>query len=150
AVTGTGTDSLTYAQLDAHANRLAHLLRRAGAGPELPVGVWLERSPQMVVALLAILKAGSAYVPLDPDVPPARPLQTLGDARTPLVCSTAELAHHFTGSSITPLTLDQAGAMPDTPLATPIQPLHPVSIYYTSGSTGTPKGVVSSHRGWVN
>ncbi|HEV2736338.1 MAG TPA: AMP-binding protein, partial [Longimicrobiaceae bacterium] len=80
-----GTESLTYRELDARANRLAHALRRRGAGPEVRVGICVRRSVDLVVGLLGIVKSGAAYVPLDPAYPRERIAVTLRDARAPLV-----------------------------------------------------------------
>src|SRR2546430_8886441 len=87
-----GDDGLTYGELDRRANRLAHRLRALGIAPEERVGVCLERSAELVVALLAVLKAGAAYVPLDPELPPERLAYIAGDAGVSVVVSTAACA----------------------------------------------------------
>ncbi|MER6178841.1 amino acid adenylation domain-containing protein, partial [Streptosporangium sp. NPDC001681] len=142
---------LTYRELDRLSTRLAHVLRDNGVRADVPVGVWLERSRELVVALLAVLKAGGAYVPLDPDLPVARAGQILADCGAP-VCLTGRAP---TGSPpsralLLPVELDGPAALPDEPLTGTARPDHLVSVYYTSGSTGMPKGVASTHRGWVN
>jgi amino acid adenylation domain-containing protein len=134
AVRYEGAD-VSYAELDRRANRLAHHLRGLGVGPESVVGVCLDRSVELVVALLGIHKAGGAYLPLDPDYP-------------------AERIHYVRADSgarvmITPETFaDLSGPDHDPDVA--VLPEHPAYVIYTSGSTGRPKGVVIEHRGIVN
>jgi amino acid adenylation domain-containing protein len=145
---------LSYAGLNERANRLAHALRAAGAEPGMPVGVCLERSHHMIVALLAILKTGAAYVPLDPAYPAERIKFMREDARLSLIVSQEKLLHRL------PM-LDGAGAARvlsvdgDTPVidaqsadnpAVPVSPAALAYVIYTSGSTGTPKGVAIEHR----
>ena len=150
--------TLSYAALNARANRLAHVLVGMGIGPEHRVALCLERSPQMVVALLAVLKAGAAYVPLDPDYPAERLAFMLADASPKAVVTTTALAGGgLFADGATPLVLldDAAGAdalaaAPDTDPTdaerlAPLTPQHPAYVIYTSGSTGTPKGVVVGH-----
>jgi amino acid adenylation domain-containing protein/FkbM family methyltransferase len=130
----------TYAELNSRANRLAHYLRGRGVGPESLVGVCLERSPEMVVALLAILKAGGAYVPLDPDYPAERIAYMREDARCALVLDAALLeaeSDAIAGQSVANL---RASSHPDN-LA---------YVIYTSGSTGRPKGAMNTHAAIVN
>ncbi|MGK5529722.1 amino acid adenylation domain-containing protein [Streptomyces sp. URMC 129] len=148
-----GPRSLTYAELDSLANRLAHRLRDHGVGPDVPVGLWADRSVELVVGLLAVLKAGGAYLPLDPDVPSARATQILADAAAPVCLTTAALGERLPGTCpATPVPLDIGAVMShtQTPPSVPVLPEHLVSLYYTSGSTGTPKGVASTHAGWVS
>ncbi|HYH81525.1 MAG TPA: amino acid adenylation domain-containing protein, partial [Longimicrobium sp.] len=147
--------SLTYAELNARANRLAHHLRGHGVGPEVRVGVLMERSLEMVVSLLAVLKAGGAYVPLDPGLPAERLAYMLDDSAVPLVLVQAALRGAVPArDGVEVLAVDalaerlaaesiespQSGAGPDS-LA---------YVIYTSGSTGRPKGVMNQHRGVVN
>ncbi|MFF8618459.1 amino acid adenylation domain-containing protein [Streptomyces sp. NPDC015350] len=148
-----GPRSLTYAELDGLANRLAHRLRDHGVGPDVPVGMWADRSVELVVGLLAVLKAGGAYLPLDPDVPSARAAQILADAAAPVCLTAAAHGERLPGTCpATPVPLNIGAVMPypQTPPSAPVLPGHLVSLYYTSGSTGTPKGVASTHAGWVS
>ncbi|WP_243867084.1 non-ribosomal peptide synthetase [Actinophytocola oryzae] len=124
---------LTYAELDERANRLAHLLIAQGAGPERVVALSVPRSPDMVVAELAVLKSGAAYLPLDPDLPAERRAFMLADASP--VCV------------VTSLDDDALAAAPAEDPAVAISPLGAAYVIYTSGSTGRPKGVVVSHAG---
>ncbi|QSQ54055.1 non-ribosomal peptide synthase/polyketide synthase [Xanthomonas translucens pv. undulosa] len=142
--------TLSYADLDARANQLAHHLIVLGVVPESSVAVCLPRSIDLVVALLAILKAGAAYLPLDSDVPAARLDTMLADARPRVL-----LAHRETAALLTPrddrhtvlLDADAAWwATVSTQAPTvALLPQHPAYVIYTSGSTGTPKGVVNTH-----
>jgi amino acid adenylation domain-containing protein/non-ribosomal peptide synthase protein (TIGR01720 family) len=146
----------TYAELDARANRLAHELIARGVGPEDVVGVVLERSADLAVALLGVVKAGAAYLPVDPSYPAERVGIMLADARPAAVVCTGRTAGLALGGE--PLVLDDpatAAALAARPVTAPadddrIAPLrsgHPAYVIYTSGSTGRPKGVVVSHRG---
>ena len=148
---------LSYGELNARANRLAHHLIGLGVGPECLVGVCLDRSFDMVVALLGILKAGGAYLPLDPDYPEARLAQMLADAAPALVLSTGIPRGRLPGV-VAVLTLDAPevraalGRVPahdptDRERTAPLRPSHPAYVIYTSGSAGTPKGVVVTHAG---
>ncbi|MGW5720133.1 amino acid adenylation domain-containing protein [Amycolatopsis sp. NPDC003865] len=136
---------LTYAELDARANRLAHVLIGRGAGPERVVALAVPRSPDMIVAELAVLKAGAAYLPLDPDYPAERIGFMVGDARPVCVLTTGDLAEHFE-SPVLLEELDLAAA-PETDPGAEIVPANAAYVIYTSGSTGRPKGVVVSHAG---
>ena len=147
-------DSLSFAQLNAQANRLAHHLRRLGAGPDVPVGIFAERSLGLVVALLAILKAGAAYLPLDPAYPAERIAFMLRDADAPVLLTQASLLPALPELSSTILCLDRDAQhwanLPDAdldPLATPSNLAY---VIYTSGSTGSPKGILNTHRALVN
>ncbi|MFI1973245.1 amino acid adenylation domain-containing protein, partial [Streptomyces cinnamoneus] len=143
-------EELTYAELDARANRLAGLLAARGAGPERIVAVALPRSADMVVAVLAVLKSGAAYLPIDPAHPADRIAYVLADARPALLLTTNAVARGLpAGEGIERLLLDEAGAAAETPGGAPLRPCppaHPAYVIYTSGSTGRPKGVVVSHR----
>ncbi|MET8846269.1 amino acid adenylation domain-containing protein [Amycolatopsis sp. NPDC004625] len=139
-------EELTYAELDARANRLAHVLIGRGAGPERVVALAVPRSIGMIVAELAVLKAGAAYLPLDPDYPAERIAFMLADARPVCVVTTGDLAGRFDGDV---LLLDEIAAddVPATDPAAAIVPANAAYVIYTSGSTGRPKGVVVSHAG---
>jgi amino acid adenylation domain-containing protein len=153
AVSGEDTE-LTYRELDRHANRVAHLLRRHGVGPDVPVGVLLDRSPELLPALMGILKAGGAYLPIGTEAPAPRVKQLLDSARPPVCLVRADLAGvvRELGSEPIVLTADLAAAAgePDTPPDAGVTPEHLVAVFYTSGSTGAPKGVMCRHAGWAN
>jgi amino acid adenylation domain-containing protein len=139
-------DQLTYGQLDARANQLARLLRDRGVGPDVIVGLCLERSTEHVVGLLAVLKAGGAFVALDPEAPRERTRYVLGDSRSPLVLTSESLQSRIAGSETTALCLDHAGEEIRRRCADPLEdtprPDQPAYVSYTSGSTGKPKGVL--------
>ncbi len=162
AVVGS-TERLTYAVLEARANRLAHLLIRRGIGAEDRVAIALPRNPDMIMALLAVLKTGAAYLPLDPDYPSARIAMMLDDAAPRLVISETATAAALTDGAPTSalLLLDaeatgvelaamSASAPTDADRIQPIDPAHPAYVIYTSGSTGKPKGVVVTREGLKN
>jgi len=152
--------ALTYAELNQRSNRLAHHLIGLGVGPETMVGVALERSIDLVVALLATLKAGAAYLPLNPDYPEARLSQMLNDAAPAAVLSTRALRDRLPGGIDVllldtvelQLKLEQAPAydVNDAIRTAPLRPQNPAYTIYTSGSTGTPKGAPNTHRALVN
>ncbi|MFT7866116.1 MULTISPECIES: non-ribosomal peptide synthetase [Amycolatopsis] len=135
---------LTYAELDVRANRLAHLLIGRGAGPEQVVALAVPRSIEMIVAELAVLKAGAAYLPLDQDYPAERIAFMVADARPVCVVTTRALADRFDGDV---LLLDDVSWDPAADPAAAIVPANAAYVIYTSGSTGRPKGVVVSHAG---
>jgi amino acid adenylation domain-containing protein/non-ribosomal peptide synthase protein (TIGR01720 family) len=145
---------LTYAELNAKANRLAHLLRRRGVGPDVPVGLCLERSAEVIVALLGVLKAGGAYVPLDPDSPPAHLAKLVGETRFTVLLTQERFLdrfHNFTGEIVC-FDRDE-GLLNRQPAANPgalATPEHLAYVIYTSGSTGTPKGAAITHRSLLN
>ncbi|HWH00601.1 MAG TPA: amino acid adenylation domain-containing protein [Pilimelia sp.] len=135
-------EELTYAELHARANRLAHRLIAAGAGPERCVAVALPRSVELVVALLAVLKSGAAYLPIDPGLPADRIAFMRDDARPVLVLERPEQVRDVA---------DQPDTEPDDGhRAAPLRPDSPAYVIYTSGSTGRPKGVQVPHAGIVN
>lgn len=146
---------LSYRELNARANQLAHHLRRRDVGPDVRVAVCLERGLEMAVALLAILKAGGAYVPLDPTCPRERLRFMLADSAPTVLVTGASLASLFAGSDV-PVVDVVSGAnawadQPDTnPVIPELTPEHLCYIIYTSGSTGRPKGVMNPHRCVVN
>ncbi|MFI6128632.1 amino acid adenylation domain-containing protein [Micromonospora sp. NPDC051141] len=139
-----GDATLSYRDLDQAANRLARVLRAAGVERSDRVGVCLPRTPELVVALLAVLKAGAAYVPLDPAYPAARVAFMTADSGARLVLTRADLADRFPGPTVLTDRLDPAGDGTDP--ATPVTPADLAYVIYTSGSTGRPKGVAIEHR----
>ncbi|MBG0815686.1 non-ribosomal peptide synthetase/MFS transporter [Planomonospora sp. ID82291] len=148
AVTCAGR-TLTYAELDARADALARALRGAGAGPESVVAVAMDRSPDLLAALLAVWKAGGAYLPLDPAYPPSRQAAMLGDSGARVVLTTAALSGRLPDGPHRVLCADgglpAAPGDPDPgPLPAP-DPGRAAYVIYTSGSTGRPKGVVVEH-----
>ncbi|MBW0010591.1 MAG: amino acid adenylation domain-containing protein, partial [Pseudonocardiales bacterium] len=158
AVVFEGT-TLTYSRLNSRANRLAHALITRGLGPERTVALALPRSPALVVAVMAVLKAGACYLPLDPDYPPERIGLMLDDARPALLLTDAQTAASVPDDAATPRllmddpdTVTELGEHPDTDptdadRASRLLPQHPAYVIYTSGSTGAPKGVVVCHAG---
>ena len=149
-----GKSSLTYAELDAQANRLAHHLRSLGVGAEVLVGVGLERSLELPVALLAILKAGGACVPLDPSYPAERLRFMIDDASLTTILTSGSQIDRLasTGSFLVRLDADADAwaSLPSTPPLRDVGPDNVAYVIYTSGSTGQPKGVLLTHRGLVN
>ncbi|MFE4421469.1 amino acid adenylation domain-containing protein [Streptomyces sp. NPDC056817] len=156
--------TLTYAEVNTRANRLAHLLIAHGAGPESVVALSVPRSGEMIVALLAILKAGAAYLPVDPGYPAERIAYMLDDAGPAIVLTvtgttTTRTAADGSGRTVllldTPETAELLAGQPDhnptdAGRAAPLRPQHPAYVIYTSGSTGRPKGVVVSHSSAVD
>lgn len=145
---------LSYGELNRRANRVAHHLCELGVGPEMMVGVLMERSPEMVVALLGILKAGAAYVPLDPSCPAERLSFILKDTKMPVLLSQRRLAAALPENESVVVCLDseqetiaRAGADNPQRRATSQNLAY---VIYTSGSTGLPKGVMVQHRSVVN
>ncbi len=146
-----GGQSLTYRDLNARANRLAGRLRTLGVGPDLLVGVCMERSLDMLAALLGILKAGGAYVPMDPRYPQERLRFILADAGLKVLLTRRELEGRFPDYPFQILHLDEP--LPDTDPGNPAclnTPDHLAYIIYTSGSTGKPKGVAIEHHNAVS
>ena len=154
---GTG---LSYAELDARANRLARYLVSLGAGPERLVAVAMERSAELVVVLLAVLKSGAAYLPVDPEYPAERIAYMLGDARAVLLVCDQATAGRVPGGDVPRVVVDDeacaaavagfaAARLDDRERVAPLVPAHPAYVIYTSGSTGRPKGVVVPHRNVV-
>ncbi|MBP2037870.1 non-ribosomal peptide synthetase [Streptomyces avidinii] len=151
-------ESMTYGELDAEANRLARLLVADGVGPEHLVALAFPRSPRLVIAILAVLKAGAAYLPLDPDYPADRLAFMLTDAAPTLLLSVSGTADVLPDTGVRRILLDDAltveavagssdAAVTDAERSAPLLPRHPAYVIYTSGSTGTPKGVVATHFG---
>ncbi|MEU2361292.1 amino acid adenylation domain-containing protein [Streptomyces noursei] len=155
-------DELSYEELHARANRLAHLLIARGAGPEKTVALALRRSTQMVVAILAVLKSGAAYLPVDPDLPAGRIAYLTEDAAPHLLLTSTDTDPSMPQRAATPrLVLDEPALLgeldrlsPRDPAeadrTVPLLPQHPAYVIYTSGSTGRPKGVVVTHGAIVN
>ncbi|HEY4746913.1 MAG TPA: amino acid adenylation domain-containing protein, partial [Steroidobacteraceae bacterium] len=142
-------ETLSYGELESRANRLAHHLRSLGVGPDVVVGLCVERSFDMVVGLLAILKAGGAYLPLDPGLPPDRLAYMLADARAPVLITQDALADLLPESEAVRIRLDaDAPAIARQPATAPdsgADPLNLAYVIYTSGSTGRPKGTLVTH-----
>ena len=156
-----GDQTLSYAELDTRAGALAYRLRGLGVGPDRIVAVCADRSIELVVALLATLKAGGAYLPLDPGYPTRRLAYMLADSGTALLlCDAARrtLADELAGDGVrvVPLSPDSTVPQPDGPgprhagRGTVVGPENLAYVIYTSGSTGTPKGVANTHRGIGN
>jgi len=147
-------ERLTYIELDGRANQLAHHLEALGVGPETLVAVACERSLELVVALLGILKAGAAYLPLDLRYPPERLAFMLEDAAVPVLLTQDRLraALPICDARIVALDSDwpEIATASTEEVATRALPDNPAYVIYTSGSTGKPKGVVVPHRGLVN
>ena len=151
-----GEEQLSYGALEAASNRLAHHHRSLGVGPEVVVGVCLERSVELIVTLLGILKAGGAYLPLDPDYPSERLVSMVRDAGAGVVVSRTALREKLAATAAAMLWLDDAAtqAAIATRLATApkvaLSPANTAYVIYTSGSSGQPKGVAVSHLSLAN
>ncbi|MCD5997466.1 amino acid adenylation domain-containing protein, partial [Pseudomonas sp. CDFA 602] len=148
-----GATRLSYAELDARANQLAHWLHGQGVGPDVPVAVSAERSVELVVALLGVIKAGGAYLPLDPDHPRDRLQGMLEDSGSPLLLTQTHLLDTWTGDVGVPVhALENLplGTQPQTAPTVNISPENLVYCLYTSGSTGKPKAVGNRHAGLLN
>ncbi|HYR09213.1 MAG TPA: amino acid adenylation domain-containing protein, partial [Longimicrobium sp.] len=149
--------SLTYAELNERANRLAHHLRGRGVGPDARVAVCIERSPELMVAFLAVLKSGGAYVPLDPGDPEERLRHMLDDGAPAVLLAHSGTAARFAGEALPVIDLDAdaqgwAGESASDPSRGEVglTPGHLAYVIYTSGSTGRPKGVMVEHRALAN
>ena len=145
-----GEASLTYAELDARANAVAHDLRAVGVGPDVLVAVCLERSLELAVALWAVLKAGGGCVPLDPAYPRERLAFMLDDAAVAAVLTRAPLVDRLPATDVPMIRLDGDSAHAATAPPRTTGPEHVGYVIYTSGSTGRPKGVLLTNRGLVN
>jgi amino acid adenylation domain-containing protein len=145
---------LTYQELDRRSNQLAHHLRELGVGPEVLVGICVERSLEMVVGLLGILKAGGAYVPIDPSYPAARQAFMLQDSQAKVLLTQARLLPRLPSHNAPNVCLDtdwhRLAHLPKGSPPSLADPTHLAYVIYTSGSTGQPKGVCITHRGLVN
>ncbi|WP_406245096.1 amino acid adenylation domain-containing protein [Streptomyces anulatus] len=155
-----GTERITYRELNARANRLARLLRAGGAGPEERVAVLLHRSADLAVALLAVLKTGAAYLPVDPAYPAERIALLFEDARPVLVVTSDAAVDLLPSRTVPSVRLDDpdtasdvaarpSADLTDADRTAPLDPRHPAYIIYTSGSTGRPKGVSVAHAAVV-
>jgi amino acid adenylation domain-containing protein len=148
-----GPDTLTYGELARAANRVATRLRRHGVGPGTIVAVCAQRSVELVVGLLGVLKAGAAYLPLDPDYPAERLSYMLSDAGAVALLVQRALADRLPTGDAHVLLLDDPATWEGEQDADPgpvAKPDDPAYLIYTSGSTGRPKGVLNAHRGVVN
>ncbi|GER90191.1 hypothetical protein KDW_43530 [Dictyobacter vulcani] len=147
-------DKLTYRALDQKANQLACYLRSLGVGPEVPVGVSVEPCSELLIGILAILKAGGVYVPLDPAYPAARLAYMLNDSALDIILTQKHLTAHLPVQPRHVVELDsiweQIAQLPDGRIQSGVTPDNLAYIIYTSGSTGKPKGVLANHRASVN
>ncbi len=150
----SASDAFAYGELERQSNQLAHHLRGLGIGPDVLVGLCLERTPAMVIAALAILKAGGAYLPLDPTYPPDRLAYMLEDAGAPVVITRNSLVHVLPVAGRTVVTLDKSSAeiarQPRTAPASLADGKDLAYVIYTSGSDGRPKGVEITRDGLMN
>ncbi|HSU16596.1 non-ribosomal peptide synthetase [Longimicrobium sp.] len=146
-----GDERVTYAELERRSGRMAAALRGRGVGPETRVGVCMHRTPELVVALLGVLRAGGAYVPMDPAYPRERLRYMLADSGAALLLADAAAAERLGECGVEVVRPDAAGAAgtPEEPHA-PVHPENLAYVVYTSGSTGTPKGVLGTHRAILN
>lgn len=146
--------TLSYADLDAAANRLAHLLQARGVTPGTPVALCLERTSALVVAILGVLKAGGAYLPLNPEHPKARLAFQMADSGAPVVLTSVALSDVLPDTAADSIRLDEVvaelGRQPVTAPEVETDPGAIAYLIYTSGSTGEPKGVAVRHRSLVN
>nr|AGZ94015.1 non-ribosomal peptide synthetase [Streptomyces sp. MMG1662] len=154
-------ERVTYAELESRSNRMARMLATRGVGPEDTVALFLPRSADLVVALTGVVKAGAAYLPVDPGYPAERIAYMLEDARPACVLTTAAMADRLADDTEGVVVTDSAEfreevrgrsdrVLTDTERTAPLLPGHPVYVIYTSGSTGRPKGVVLPHEALVN
>ncbi|MEP6487764.1 amino acid adenylation domain-containing protein [Microcoleus vaginatus GB2-A3] len=147
-------EQLTYRQLNAKANQIAHYLQSLGVKPEVLVGICLERSLEMLVAILGILKVGAAYVPVDPAYPQERRSFMLADAKVPVLLTQKNLLETLPQNSAKVVCIDaewkEISRQSDRNPAVKVEAENLAYVLYTSGSTGTPKGVLGTHRGTVN
>ncbi|APR84357.1 Malonyl CoA-acyl carrier protein transacylase [Minicystis rosea] len=139
----------TYRELDARANQVAHHLKKLGVGPEVLVGLCVERSLDMLIGMLGILKAGGAYLPLDPEYPQDRLAFMIEDAKVPVVITQSRVAHVLPDHGAKRVLLDEdAPSIAAEPTSRPAPSITPESlayVIYTSGSTGKPKGAMVTH-----
>ncbi len=152
--TNEGAETLTYAQINQRANQLAHYLLQQGLQPEDLVILSMERSPEMFISLLAVLKAGGAYIPLDPEYPPDRIALILNDAQAKFILTQERLSDRFPDNHTKLILVDNEqealNRLPDDNPQVEIDPRGLVYLIYTSGSTGTPKAVLVTHESLLN
>ena len=145
---------LTYGELNRRANQLAHHLRQVGVGPDVLVGLFMERSLEMVIGIYGILKAGGAYVPLDPEYPADRVAYVIEDAQVPVVLTQKHLKDRLPTNQSNVFCLDSdwhiIAKEKTENLFSVVSAENLAYVIYTSGSTGRPKGVMNEHRGIVN
>ena len=146
-------ERLTYGELDARANQLAHHLRDLGVGPETVVGLCVERSLEMIIGLIGILKAGGAYLPLDPDYPQERLAFMLADTGAPVLVTQSALLDRLGAHGARTVRLDEdwpfIAQQPTRAPTVALDPHNTAYVIYTSGSTGLPKGVILCHHSAV-
>lgn len=144
-------ESLTYTELNTRANKLAHLLRQKGVGPDVIVGLHLRRSSALLISALAIMKAGGAYLPMDPAYPADRTAHYIADSGTKVIVTDSTLAADLPNTSAETILVDK---LPDTDTTdnpdSGVTGAHLAYMIYTSGSTGKPKGVMVEHRNAAN
>ncbi len=142
-----GHKRLSYAELNRRANRLAHHLRGLGAGPEAKVAIFLDRSTELVVAILATLKAGGAYVPLDPEYPAERVAFMLEDTAAPVLITRSALEARLPEHGARVVRVEEVRALDESNPESGVEAGNLAYLIYTSGSTGRPKAVALEHRG---
>ena len=150
----TEAEEVSYGELNARANQLAHYLRARGVGPDVPVGIMIDRSVELIVGLLGILKAGGAYVPLDPDYPQERLAFMLADVQLPILLIKEQWLERVPATEAAIICLDtdwpEITRENESNLESQATAENLAYVIYTSGSTGRPKGVMVTHRGLVN
>jgi amino acid adenylation domain-containing protein len=147
-------EQLTYRELNTRANQLAHYLRSLGVGPEVLVGICVERSFNMIIGLLGVLKADGAYVPIDPAYPTERIAYILSDSRLPILLTQQKLVAFLPEHQARIVYLDsdweEIATKHELPPISDVTPENLAYVIYTSGSTGKPKGVMVAHQGLLN
>ena len=142
--------TLTYRELERRASILAQHLRKLGVGPDAPVGLFVERSLEMMIGILGVLKAGGAYVPMDTSYPPERLAFMLSDAGAKVLVTQTSLLPKLPPTSVQRVTVDDFDSQEPVLGESGVEPHHLAYVIYTSGSTGKPKGVGIEHRNIVN